>query len=107
MILAMAVVAVNAQRTPVKAGDLPKPVSEYLTKSFPGFTVKEAIKEVTNNVTTYEVTAVKGTTQETMIFDNAGKFLKKVTAKEGTVEKKNPTPPAQSKPPVEKKPVKK
>jgi hypothetical protein len=99
------VVAVNAQqpqRMPVKVADLPKAISEYIAKDFAGFTMKDATKIVTNNVATYEVAVIKGTAEETLLFYKDGKFMKKVTAKEGTVEKKNPVPPAQPKTVVKK-----
>ena len=106
MALVMSVAVVNAQRTPVKVTDLPKGITEYVTKDYAGFTIKDATKIVTNNEVTYEVVVAKGTTQETLLFDKDGKFIKKVTAKEGTVEKKNTNPPVKTKTPS-KPPVKK
>jgi hypothetical protein len=103
MALVLSIAVVNAQRTTVKVTDLPKGITEYVTKDFAGFTVKDATKIVTNNEVTYETVVAKGMTQETLLFDKDGKFIKKVTAKEGTVGKKNPNPPAKKKAPV--KPV--
>jgi hypothetical protein len=102
LIIAMVVAAVsaNAQRTPVKVGDLQKPIIDNVTKDYAGFTIKEATKIVTNNVTTYEVEIAKGTTQQTLLYDKDGKFVKKIGAKEGLVEKQKTTPPAQKQPPV-------
>jgi hypothetical protein len=99
IVMVVAAVAANAQRTPVKVGDLQKPIVDNITKDHAGFTIREATKVVTNNVTTYEVAVVKGTTQETLLYDKDGKFLKKVGAKEGTVVKKNPVPQGQKKNP--------
>jgi hypothetical protein len=89
LIMAIAVVTVNAQRTPIKNSDLPKAVSEYLTKNLPGYTIKDAVKDVANNVVTYDVTAIKGTAKETLVFDKDGKFVKKVTATTAMVQRKN------------------
>jgi hypothetical protein len=89
LFMTMAAVAVNAQHTPVKAGDLPKAISEYLAKDYSGFTIQNAVKMVENNVVSYEVTAVKGTTHETLLFDKDGKFEKKVNQKVGMVESHN------------------
>lgn len=88
MIMAVAAIAVNAQRTTIKAGDLPKGVSEYLTKDYPGYTIGNAYKETENNMITYEVTAVKGPSQEILVFSQDGKFIKKENAKMGMAEKK-------------------
>jgi hypothetical protein len=94
MVLVMMVLAANAQKTPVKVSDLQKPIIDNVAKDFPGFTIKEASKVVANNVTTYEVMVTKGTTHETLVYDAAGKFVKKVTA---------PAAPATpAKPPVKK-----
>ena len=91
----MGALVVNAQRTPVKIADLQKSIVENITKDYAGFTIKEATKVVENNVVTYDVVIAKGTTQETLCYDNAGKFLKKLEAKTGQK-------PA-SKPPTKKK----
>lgn len=77
MVLMMSALIVNAQRTPVKVADLQKSITDNITKDYAGFTIKEATKVVENNVVTYDVVVAKGTTQETLCYDNAGKFLKK------------------------------
>ena len=87
MVLVMTALAVNAQRTPLKVTDLNKSITENIARDFAGFTVKEATKVVTNNVTDYEVLVVKGTAQETLLYDKDGKFVKKVVKQEGTAEK--------------------
>jgi hypothetical protein len=87
MVLVMTALAANAQRTPVKVTDLHKAITDNVAKDFAGFTIKAATKVVTNNVTNYEVLAVKGSAQETLLYDKDGKFVKKVVKQEGTVEK--------------------
>lgn len=86
----MGALVVNAQRTPVKIADLQKSIVENITKDYAGFTIKEATKVVENNVVTYDVVIAKGTTQETLCYDNAGKFLKKLEAKTGQKPASNP-----------------
>jgi hypothetical protein len=76
MLFVMGALAANAQRTPVKASDLPKGVSDSINKEYPGYTIKETAKVVSNNVTTYEVEISKGMTEKTLTFDNTGKSLK-------------------------------
>lgn len=90
--LVMAVAVVNAQRTPVKVTDLPKGITEYVTKDYVGYSVKDAIKIVTNNVITYETIITKGSSQETLLFDKDGAFIKKLVAKEGMTANKNSNP---------------
>jgi hypothetical protein len=103
IILAMIALAVNAQRTPVKVSELNKAIIDNVAANYAGFTVKDATKVMTNNVTEYEVAISKGTTQETLLYDKDGKFIKKVIAKGGTMKgtaKKNPGSPAHKKTPV-------
>lgn len=98
MVLVMTALAVNAQRTTVKTTDLQKAITDNVAKDFAGFTIKEATKVVANNVTSFEVFVVKGTAQETLLYDKDGNFVKKVVKQEGTVEK--------SKAPAKKEPAK-
>jgi hypothetical protein len=99
----MSALIINAQtKTAVKTTDLPKALTESVAKDYSGFTIKDAAKVVTNNVTTFEVVVVKGTATETLVYDKDGKFLKKVTAKAGTMEKKNTPPAAKQNPPAKK-----
>jgi hypothetical protein len=86
MVLVMGALVVNAQRTPVKVADLQKSITDNVAKDYVGFTIKDATKVVENNVVTYEVVIVKGTMQDTLSYDNTGKFLKKLTVKAGTVK---------------------
>jgi hypothetical protein len=103
LVLLMSAVIINAQtKTAVKTADLPKTVTESITKEYAGYTVKDAVKVVTNNVPTYEVVIVKGTASETLLYDKDWKFVKKLTVKTATPEKKEPTPPAKQNPPVKK-----
>jgi hypothetical protein len=76
MLFVMGALAANAQRSPVKASDLPKGVSDSINKEYPGYIIKETSKVVSNNVTTYEVEISKGMTDKTLTFDNTGKSLK-------------------------------
>jgi|WetSurMetagenome_2_1015567.scaffolds.fasta_scaffold01673_4 hypothetical protein len=76
----------NAQRTQVKPGDLQKPITDNIAKEWPGYTIKDASKVVANTVTTFEVTVTKGTLQQTLCYDNSGKFVKRIGAAEGKVE---------------------
>ena len=100
MVLVMGAYAVNAQRTPIKVADLPKAITDNVAKDHVGFTIKEATKEVENNVVKYDVVIAKGTMQETLSYDATGKFLKKMEAKSGmakTGQKPATKPPTKNK----------
>jgi predicted transcriptional regulator len=81
VVLVMAVLAVNAQvsHTAVKASDLPKAITDNIASHYAGFTIKEAHKVTDNNVVSYNVMINKGTTNETLVYDKDGKFLRKMT----------------------------
>ena len=99
MAFLVAVLALNAQvtHTPVKVADLPKAISDNVTKNYAGFTIKEATKVTENNVVSYDVMINKGTTSETLVYDKDGKFLRKMA----------PTAAAPAAKPAEKTPPKK
>jgi hypothetical protein len=99
LVLVMGAFIANAQKTPVKLADLPKAITDNVAKDYVGFTIKEATKEVTNNVTTYDVVVTKGTMQETLSYDATGKFLKKMEAKSGMAKEgaKTTKPPTKNK----------
>jgi hypothetical protein len=92
MVLVMGALVVNAQKTPVKVVDLQKSITDNIAKDYAGFTIKEATKVVDNNVVTFDVVVVKGTTQETLCYDNTGKFVKKMGAKVGAAKPAPKTP---------------
>jgi len=89
MVLVMSALIVNAQRTPVKVADLPKGVSDSISKEFSGYTIKESSRVVENNMTTYEVVISKGMNQKTLTFDSQGKSLKSKGAGKDTDMDKN------------------
>ena len=68
-------------RTGVRAADLPKSVTDNISKDYPGFTVKDASSVSGKSGLTYEVNVSKGTENETLLYDNTGKFLKKWDSK--------------------------
>ena len=91
LVLIMEVMVVNAQtttkttvtkeksvRTVVLVADLLKPITDNIAKDYIGYTIKEAASITANNVVTYEVVVVKGTTTETLVYDKDGQFVKKL-----------------------------
>jgi hypothetical protein len=95
LVLVMGALVANAQRTPVKVADLQKSITDNIAKDYVGFTIKDATKVVEKDVVTYDVVVTKGTLQETLCYDNTGKFLKKMGAKAGMVK---PAPKSTTKP---------
>jgi hypothetical protein len=111
MLLVMSVMVVYAQETPatdtkapvdatapaasssaLKLSDLPKAVTESIAKEYPGYTIKEAMKAKEGSGADFKVVVAKGTTNETLLYDKNGKFIKKGEAKTekhdaGTMEK--------------------
>lgn len=89
LVLIMAALVINAQTkaptaqakptvTVVKLADLPKAITDNVTKDYAGFTIKDATCTNENNVIIYNVVILKGTTSETLVYDKDGKFIKKV-----------------------------
>lgn len=88
MVLLLTAFAVNAQqRTPVKVADLQKSITDNISKNYPGFMIKDAARLMNNGITSYEVVIDKGTTSETLLYDNSGNFIKKEIMKSGTASK--------------------
>jgi hypothetical protein len=68
----------KAVRTAVKVTDLQKAITDNVAKDYAGFTIKEATSVSLENVITYEVVIVKGTTSETLVYDKDGTFVQKL-----------------------------
>jgi len=83
--------AVFAQtKTEIKPADLMKPITDYITKNYTGFTIEKAFKVDSKGVMTYDVIVVKEKMKEKLEFDKDGKFLKQMNMSE-----KPATQPAQ------------
>jgi hypothetical protein len=64
--------------TEIKVSELPKAVSEYVTKNYAGYKISEAAKIVDPaGVISYEAEVEKGKEEFDLIFDSNGGFLKK------------------------------
>ena len=68
----------KAIRTTIKISELQKAITDNVAKDYIGFTIKEATSVSLESVITYEVVIVKGTTSETLVYDNEGKFVQKL-----------------------------
>ena len=56
-------------RTPIQTAELKKPITELIIKDYAGFIINQATRVVKNNVITYEIIIVQGTTTDTLIYD--------------------------------------
>jgi hypothetical protein len=104
MLLVMSAMIVNAQVTPsdrtspssadtssysrssssgvsVSVSDLPQAIRDNISKDYPGFTIKDASSVSGKSGLNYQVNVTKGTENETLLYDNSGKFLKKWSGK--------------------------
>ena len=93
LVLMMSVLAVNAQTSKtagtkvksthavVQVADLQKAITDNIAKDYVGFTIKSASSVTANNALTYHVVVAKGSTTETLVYDNNGAFVKKLPAK--------------------------
>jgi hypothetical protein len=88
---------VNAQRVKVNSGEahgtaapeecLPKEILDNIAKEHAGFKIKSAVWDwsttiVPNNTFIYGVVITNGTTDEILLYDKNGKFLKKGVEKD-------------------------
>jgi len=78
------------QRTSVNVSDLPKAITDYITKDYSGFTISKASKVDENNVVTYETVITKGSLRDVLSFDSSGNFLKKIQAAGGMKKMSHP-----------------
>jgi len=68
---------------------LPDTAKATLSKDFAGYKLAEIEKTDAKGVVTYEMKAEKGETELELVFDQGGKLLNKVVAKEEKEEKKD------------------
>lgn len=89
-VLILATIVVNAQRTPVKVSALPEPLPDFLKTNYPGYVFEKADKVLkNNNEFTYETVITNGTSRETLVFDQNGKFLKNDEVSKPILKKSN------------------
>jgi hypothetical protein len=79
LLLLMTTLVVNSQtnivkadkydRTPILIADLKAPITDFITRHYAGFIINQATRVVKNNIITYEIIIVQGTTTDTLIYD--------------------------------------
>jgi len=88
LVIMMSVFTVNAQTSEtagtkakpthavVQVADLQKAIKDNIAKDYAGYTIKSASSVTVNNALTYRVVVTKGSSTETLIYDNNGAFVK-------------------------------
>lgn len=71
----------SSTATTIRAADLPKTITDNISKEYPGWTIKEASSVTGKSGLNYQVAIMKGDDHETLLYDNNGKFLRKVASK--------------------------
>ena len=70
-------VVVAQTRTELQASELQKPITEYISKNFNGYSIDKVFKVDAKGIITYDVCVNKDKTHEKLFFDKDGKFLRK------------------------------
>jgi hypothetical protein len=93
-------------KTELKPADLPKPITEFITKNVKSFTIDKAFKVDSKGVITYDLLLIHGADKAVFIFDKDGNFIKRADRGDKAAAKKAPetkTQPTDQKKPEPKK----
>lgn len=78
-------------KTELQAAELQKPILEYISKNFHGYSIDKVFKVDAKGVITYDICVNKDKTHEKLFFDKDGKFLRKESCSleccQGTMKK--------------------
>jgi hypothetical protein len=87
----LGIATLSAQtRTAVKKDELPKAVTEDVTKNYHGWNTIETYKVDTKGETTYAVAVKKAETEMDLVYDEDGRFLRVEPHKAGAATVENP-----------------
>ena len=95
LLLLMTAIAVNSQnivlidksdRTPILIPDLKAPIPDFITRHYTGFIINQATRVVKNNVVTYEIIIVQGTTTDTLIYDQNFNIFREIIQKDDSIK---------------------
>ena len=64
-------------KTELQSSELQKPILEYISKNFKGYSIDKVFKVDAKGVITYDICVNKEKTHEKLFFDKDGKFLRK------------------------------
>lgn len=77
VMVALVTAIIASTKTSIKPSDLPKAVTEDISKNYSGYSIKEAFKVENKGVTQFEVLVQKANNKLVLIYDKEGKFVKK------------------------------
>ncbi|HNW75090.1 MAG TPA: hypothetical protein PKN44_15785 [Bacteroidales bacterium] len=78
LVLGLLTTMVLAQtRTEMQVSELQKPIREYISVNFKGYSVGKVFKVDAKGVITYDICVNKDKVHEKLFFDKEGKFLRK------------------------------
>jgi hypothetical protein len=63
------VIADKFDRTPILIAELKAPITDFISRHYAGFIINQATRVFKNNIITYEIIIVQGTTTDTLIYD--------------------------------------
>ncbi|MFZ4520627.1 MAG: hypothetical protein ACOYNC_02915 [Bacteroidales bacterium] len=70
-------ILVAQTKTELQATELQKPILDYISKNFLGYSIDKIFKVDAKGVITYDICINKDKTHEKVFFDKDGKFLRK------------------------------
>ena len=65
-------------RTPIIISNLKAPITDFINRHYTGFIINQATRVVKNNVITYEIIIVQGTTTDTLIYDRGYNIVREI-----------------------------
>jgi hypothetical protein len=65
-------------RTPIEISDLQNHITAHITRDYAGFIINQATRVVKNNVISYEIIIVQGTTTDTLVYDQNYSFVRAI-----------------------------
>jgi hypothetical protein len=65
-------------RTPIIISNLKAPITDFINRHYTGFIINQATRVVKNNVITYEIIIVQGTTTDTLIYDRGYNIIREI-----------------------------
>lgn len=96
MLLLMTALVVNSQtniiiadqydRTPIIIDNLKAPITDFINRHYIGFIINQATRVVKNNVITFEIIIVQGTTTDTLIYDRGYNIVREIVQKDDSIK---------------------
>ena len=80
------VIADKYDRTPIIIDNLKAPITDFINRHYAGFIINQATRVVKNNVITYEIIIVQGTTTDTLIYDRGYNIVREIVQKHDSIK---------------------